>query len=166
MIPYLHKHIMNNEAKDMADTILGDAVTRKDMEWLDQPHTTSPATMDASDLIGVTPASRTATGVMIGNPAPVASISDQLFAALKSPNPAQVAENMRKIVEGYDHNETSLIRGALLFLDETLTIIDMQAMNVMQDDVAPYGAILKCGWVHEKCKEALLKSRAALGDRA
>ena len=41
------------------------------------------------------------------------------------------------------------------FLRETLTIIDMQAMNVMQDDVPPYGAILKCGWVHEKCKEAL-----------
>ena len=41
------------------------------------------------------------------------------------------------------------------FLRETLTIIDMQALNVMQDDVPPYGAILRCGWVHEKCKEAL-----------
>ena len=42
-----------------------------------------------------------------------------------------------------------------IFLRDTLTIIDMQAMNVMQDDVPPYGAILRCGWVHEKCKEAL-----------
>ena len=41
------------------------------------------------------------------------------------------------------------------FLRDTLTIIDMQAMNVMQDDAPPYGSILRCGWVHEKCKEAL-----------
>ena len=44
-------------------------------------------------------------------------------------------------------------------LRDTLTIIDMQAMNVMQDDVPPYGAILKCGWVHEKCKEALQRNK-------
>ena len=42
-----------------------------------------------------------------------------------------------------------------IFLRDTLTIIDMQAMNVMHDDVPPYGSILRCGWVHEKCKEAL-----------
>ena len=42
-----------------------------------------------------------------------------------------------------------------IFLRDTLTIIDMQAMNVMQDDAPPYGSILRCGWVHEKCKEAL-----------
>lgn len=40
-------------------------------------------------------------------------------------------------------------------LRQALTIIDMQALNVMQDDVPPRGAILRCGWVHEKCKEAL-----------
>lgn len=50
-------------------------------------------------------------------------------------------------------------------LRETLTIIDMQALNVMQDDVSSYGAILKCGWVHEKCKEALISEYPVVNEK-